>query len=77
MDGGLNMAEELRSVLRWEARRMGCVSVGVMNQVIARLDACYAEQDKRRENCSICNGSGRVSDGYEESPCRHCEEPFA
>lgn len=38
-DGGLDMAEELRSVLRWEDHRMGAVSKGVLKSVIDRLDA--------------------------------------
>lgn len=32
------MAEELRSVMRWEGKRMGAVSMGVLRSVIARLE---------------------------------------
>lgn len=24
-------------------------------------------------DCSICNGDGKISDGYEKFPCGHCE----
>lgn len=30
--------------------------------------------DKRRkENCSFCNGTGKVFDGYANYKCAHCE----
>lgn len=35
---GPDMAQELRSVLQWEASRMGAVSRGVIRGVIARLE---------------------------------------
>lgn len=35
----VHLIEELRGLLRWEEKRMGAVSVGVLRQVIARLEA--------------------------------------
>jgi hypothetical protein len=35
----VDLVEDLRSVLRWEERRLGAVSSGVLRQVIARLEA--------------------------------------
>ncbi|MEJ5209592.1 hypothetical protein [Denitratimonas sp. CY0512] len=34
---GIDVAEELRNVLRWEEKRMGAVSAGVLKEVIERL----------------------------------------
>jgi len=31
---------------------------------------------ERRDNCSICNGTGKVSDGYEYRTCQHCKPEF-
>jgi tRNA(Ile2) C34 agmatinyltransferase TiaS len=73
MDGGLNMAEELRSALRWESSRMGAVSRSVLLSVISRLDAIYEEIDKTKENCSMCKGTGKISDGHEDFDCQHCK----
>ena len=39
---GPDMAEELRSVMRWEGKRMGAVSMGVLRSVIARLEGSNA-----------------------------------
>lgn len=41
IDAGLSMTEvveDLRSVLRWEAHRMGAVSSGTLESVISRLE---------------------------------------
>lgn len=35
----VHLIEDLRGLLRWEEKRMGAVSVGVLRQVIARLEA--------------------------------------
>ena len=40
---GPDMAEELRSVMRWEGKRMGAVSMGVLRSVIARLEGSNVE----------------------------------
>ena len=34
-----------------------------------KLNEC---QDCASLNCSWCNGSGKLSDGYENFECRHC-----
>lgn len=41
-DGGLDVCEELRQVLRWEEKRMGSVSAGVLKSVIARIESMTA-----------------------------------
>lgn len=30
----------------------------------------------RRDRCSICHGTGKVSDGYEDFTCPHCEPEY-
>lgn len=40
-DEGLDVAEELRNVLRWEEKRMGAVSAGVLKELIERLEKKY------------------------------------
>lgn len=42
-DDGLDVAEELRSVMRYEAGRMGAVSAGILKSVIARIEASNAK----------------------------------
>lgn len=37
-DDGIDIAEELRNVLRWEEKRMGAVSAGALKEVIERLE---------------------------------------
>ena len=72
VDDGLNMAEELRTVMRWEAGKLGAVSLGVLKQVAARLDILYKAKEVERDNCRICNGRRKISDGYEDLTCPHC-----
>ena len=40
-DEGLDVAEEIRNVLRWEEKRMGAVSAGVLNELVERLERQY------------------------------------
>ena len=47
-DGGLDIAEELRTVLRWEQSRMGSLSAGVLRQVISRIEAMGAEHSNNQ-----------------------------
>ena len=30
-------------------------------------------QERKTESCSICNGNGLISDGYEDYACRGCK----
>jgi len=30
----------------------------------------------RRDRCSICHGTGKVSDGYEDFQCQHCKPEY-
>lgn len=39
----------------------------------ALLDALEELADeRRRDNCDVCNGNGVVNDGYEDWTCQHC-----
>lgn len=40
-DKGLDVAEEIRNVLRWEEKRMGALSAAVLHDVIERLEKQY------------------------------------
>lgn len=40
-DEGLDLAEEIRNVLRWEEKRMGAVSAGVLEELVERLEKQY------------------------------------
>ena len=32
--------------------------------------------EDRRDRCSFCLGTGKVSDGYEDFPCQHCKPEY-
>lgn len=49
-----DLAEELRTVLRWEGKRMGAVSAGVMRQVIAALDKAPVAIMDTRDGLGVC-----------------------
>ena len=48
------LAEDLRSVLAWESKRMGAVSAGVLRQVIAALDAAPVAIMDTRDALGLC-----------------------
>lgn len=49
-DGGLDIAQELRSVLAWEEKRMGRVSAGVLKSVIKRLEDLLPASAQNQSN---------------------------
>lgn len=52
--GRPTLADDLRSVLKWESGRMGAISSGVLRQVIARLDSAPVAFMDTRDALGIC-----------------------
>lgn len=48
------LADDLRSVLKWESGRMGAMSSGVLRQVIAKLDGAPVAFMDTRDVLGIC-----------------------
>lgn len=44
----LDPAEDIRSVLRWEEKRMGAISRGVLKQALANVEKLQAEANRYR-----------------------------
>lgn len=61
-DGGLDLAQELRTVLSWEGKRMGAMSAGVLRQVIGRIEKASERSETGPslglvhpgDNCPMC-----------------------
>ena len=52
--GRPTLADDLRSVLKWESGRMGAISAGVLRQVIAKLDSAPVAIMDTRDALGIC-----------------------
>jgi hypothetical protein len=52
--GRPTLADDLRSVLRWESGRLGAISAGVLRQVIDRLDSAPVALMDTRDVLGIC-----------------------
>lgn len=52
--GKPSLADDLRSVLKWESGRMGAISAGVLRQVIAKLDSAPVAIMDTRDALGLC-----------------------
>lgn len=52
--GSPTLADDLRSVLKWESGRIGVVSAGVLRQAIARLDSSPVAIMDARDALGVC-----------------------
>lgn len=64
--------EVLDIVDEWqrEGRTGFCLPV-LRGKLLAGLEVLADE--RRRDRCSWCDGTGKISDGYEDMNCTHCE----
>lgn len=68
----LALGDVLDIVDQWQRKgRIGYCLPVLRDDLLERLEALADE--RRRDGCTMCHGTGAISDGYDDWDCKHCE----